>query len=188
MARIRSRPRSFPVVDRDVRKALLRRFPYAVIFELGKRRVTVLAVCHGRRKPRGWSDRISEPPASTYGQAHDRSTQPTGPGGGRSVPRGPGVDRGVCRDPGRPPGPAGRTGGRTAGGRRQGAPPVAGLGPSEGARRPPPPRPALLHPIASRRDHAPHRSPSRPAAGGPVRGGAPASGVPLATEGPGPTG
>ena len=61
-----------------MRKALLRRFPYAVFFEVEELRITVVAVYHGRRKPHGWSDRISEPGVGRYGQAHNKPLQPTG--------------------------------------------------------------------------------------------------------------
>lgn len=61
MERISHHARSFPVVENGIRKAILRRFPYVVYFELGNDRATVLAVYHGHRRPRSWSDRVSEP-------------------------------------------------------------------------------------------------------------------------------
>ncbi len=68
--RIRRHPGMFPLIEGAVRKALLRRFPYAVIFEVEDVRITVIAVYHGRRRPHGWSDRIFEPIAEPYGRAH----------------------------------------------------------------------------------------------------------------------
>ncbi|MEN8150988.1 MAG: type II toxin-antitoxin system RelE/ParE family toxin [Planctomycetota bacterium] len=82
ISRIRRQPGSFPLIQVGTRKALLRRFPYAVLFEVEDVRITVIAVYHGRRKPHGWSDRISEPRRGRYAQAHDRPLQPTGVAGG----------------------------------------------------------------------------------------------------------
>jgi plasmid stabilization system protein ParE len=64
--RIRRQPRAFPVIDGSVRRAMLRRFPYAVIFDLEEDRATILAAFHDRRQPRGWSDRVSESVALDY--------------------------------------------------------------------------------------------------------------------------
>jgi toxin ParE1/3/4 len=40
-----------------VRKALLRKFPYAVIY-LPKQPIEVIAIAHGRRRPGYWHDRL----------------------------------------------------------------------------------------------------------------------------------
>ena len=50
-------PRLHPVVHRDVRRALLSRFPYAVYFVAEGDEVTVLAVLHVRRSPEAWNVR-----------------------------------------------------------------------------------------------------------------------------------
>ena len=76
--RIRRHPEMFPLIEDAVRKALLRRFPYAVLFEVEDVRITVIAVYHGRRRPHGWSDRISEPTAESYGRSHGRQMQTAG--------------------------------------------------------------------------------------------------------------
>lgn len=69
LERIRRHARSFPAIEGGMRKALVRRFPYALIFTLEGDRVVVLAVYHGQRRPRGWSDRVSEPVgAAAYGE------------------------------------------------------------------------------------------------------------------------
>ena len=60
---IASRPASFPRLldmspDLDIRRALLPRFPYALVFmELGDE-VRVLAVAHVKRQPGYWLDRV----------------------------------------------------------------------------------------------------------------------------------
>ena len=78
IGRMRRHPKTFPLIEGDVRKAVLRRFPYAMLFEVEDIRITVVAVYHGRRKPHGWSDRISEPTAAAYGQAHNKPLQADG--------------------------------------------------------------------------------------------------------------
>ena len=50
-------PRQFPHVHRSVRRALLRRFPYAVFYVEDEERVVVLSVFHAKRNPRQWQDR-----------------------------------------------------------------------------------------------------------------------------------
>ena len=50
-------PESFPKVHGETRRALLRRFPYALYFRLLPSALLVLAVVHGRRDPRVWRSR-----------------------------------------------------------------------------------------------------------------------------------
>jgi plasmid stabilization system protein ParE len=49
--------RLHPVVHRDVRRALVSRFPYAVYFVADGDVVTVIAVLHVRRNPEAWHAR-----------------------------------------------------------------------------------------------------------------------------------
>ncbi len=59
--RVRHMPLQFPDVGRNVRRALLRRFPYAVYFVLrNESRVVVIAVLHQRRNPSLWKKRRRE--------------------------------------------------------------------------------------------------------------------------------
>lgn len=58
LAAIGTLPASFPLVHRTVRRALLRRFPYAVFFvEQGDAEVVVLAVLHQASDPARWQTR-----------------------------------------------------------------------------------------------------------------------------------
>lgn len=50
-------PEQFPVALDDIRKALVRRFPYVVYFVALPGGVAVVAVAHGRRHPRRWQSR-----------------------------------------------------------------------------------------------------------------------------------
>lgn len=54
---ISARPEIHPTVLRDVRRALVRRFPYSVIYRLRNDCVIVLGVFHHRRDPRRWQGR-----------------------------------------------------------------------------------------------------------------------------------
>jgi plasmid stabilization system protein ParE len=50
--RLESNPLQFPIVHRDVRRALLRQYPYALFFRIIEDRIQVLACFHTRRDPR----------------------------------------------------------------------------------------------------------------------------------------
>ena len=50
-------PRSSPVVHGDVRRALLRRFPYLVFYRVEDDAITVIGCFHGRRDPKAWRNR-----------------------------------------------------------------------------------------------------------------------------------
>ncbi len=50
--RVRSNPFQFPVVERDIRRGFVHRFPYAVLFRVGNdETVRVLVIRHHRRRP-----------------------------------------------------------------------------------------------------------------------------------------
>lgn len=57
LQRIAVNPAAFPRVHGEMRRALLRQFPFGVYFRLDGEDVVVLAVMHGRRHPRQWQDR-----------------------------------------------------------------------------------------------------------------------------------
>jgi len=57
LARIRTAPASSAFVDDDVRRAMLRRFPYAVYYTVDPEEIVILAVIHGRRDPDAWKER-----------------------------------------------------------------------------------------------------------------------------------
>jgi len=50
-------PRSFPVIDRGVRRAQVGMFPYAVFFLFEGDLVTVIGVLHLHRHPNAWKRR-----------------------------------------------------------------------------------------------------------------------------------
>ncbi|MCC7178463.1 MAG: type II toxin-antitoxin system RelE/ParE family toxin [Acidobacteria bacterium] len=56
LARVVERPTSFPTVRDQTRRAVLKRFPYAVYFRQTEGEIVVLAV-HGRQDPMRWQSR-----------------------------------------------------------------------------------------------------------------------------------
>ena len=54
---IRSAPRRYPIVHREIRRALLKRFPYAVYFVLRAESVIIIGCMHTHRDPKRWQRR-----------------------------------------------------------------------------------------------------------------------------------
>ena len=50
-------PRQFPVVHKNIRRALTRRFPYQIFFVTEEKSIVVLAVFHVKRSPMRWKAR-----------------------------------------------------------------------------------------------------------------------------------
>jgi plasmid stabilization system protein ParE len=57
LERIGRTPEMYTAVYRDVRRALTRRFPYAVYYRIAGHEVVVLGILHARRDPREWQSR-----------------------------------------------------------------------------------------------------------------------------------
>jgi plasmid stabilization system protein ParE len=55
--RVCQMPESYPTAYRDVRRAVIRRFPYTIYYRIVSSRVIVTAVFHGRRNPKAWQTR-----------------------------------------------------------------------------------------------------------------------------------
>lgn len=58
VGRIRENPVQFPVVSGDVRRTLLRRFPYALLYRDTGEGVVVIVCFHARRDPKVWRRRV----------------------------------------------------------------------------------------------------------------------------------
>ena len=50
-------PLHYPVVHKDVRRALLGRFPFGVFYEVKSEFIIIYAVMHASRHPRRWQNR-----------------------------------------------------------------------------------------------------------------------------------
>jgi hypothetical protein len=56
--RMSAKPRQFPLIYKSVRRALLRRFPYALMFVIDTDETLVVISCfHGSRDPAHWQRR-----------------------------------------------------------------------------------------------------------------------------------
>jgi plasmid stabilization system protein ParE len=54
LAEIQTAPDRFPRISPRLRRALLRRFPYAIFFTIVGDMISVVACMHGRRHPARW--------------------------------------------------------------------------------------------------------------------------------------
>ncbi|RXH57522.1 type II toxin-antitoxin system RelE/ParE family toxin [Granulicella sibirica] len=61
MENISANPLLFAVADRNRRRAGVRRFPYGIFFIDEPNRIVVIACFHGKRNPRHWKTRPSNP-------------------------------------------------------------------------------------------------------------------------------
>jgi len=57
VASARRNPSHYPVVHKELRRVLLRRFPYSIIFRTSDEEVIVVACAHWRQKPKRWMNR-----------------------------------------------------------------------------------------------------------------------------------
>jgi plasmid stabilization system protein ParE len=61
LADIAQFPQRWPVVRGAMRRRLIRRFPYALLYDVDGDEVVILAVMHLRRRPEYWSKRVRRP-------------------------------------------------------------------------------------------------------------------------------
>lgn len=54
---IRANPEAYPVIMGEIRRALLRRFPYGMFYLIEPDRIVVVACFHARLNPRRWAGR-----------------------------------------------------------------------------------------------------------------------------------
>src|SRR2546423_7943453 len=55
---IQRNPRLYPVVLDDFRRALVRRFPFEVFYELTEQDIVIYSVFHSSQDPKKWHDRL----------------------------------------------------------------------------------------------------------------------------------
>ena len=58
IAQILSFPKACPEVLISIRRCRLKRFPYGLVYRLGKDAIEILAVMHFSREPNYWVDRL----------------------------------------------------------------------------------------------------------------------------------
>ena len=54
---IAENPERFPAIRKDIRRAVLRRFPYSIFYRIVSGHVVVIACFHGKRNPKVWRSR-----------------------------------------------------------------------------------------------------------------------------------
>jgi plasmid stabilization system protein ParE len=54
ISRIKEHPEAWSIEKGDVRKALLHRFPYKILYSIEKDHIIILAIAHQHRKPNYW--------------------------------------------------------------------------------------------------------------------------------------
>jgi|SRR6185436_5365911 len=55
---VKSHPNIATQIEADIRRFLLARFPYSLIYGIDDDSIVVIAVAHQHRQPRYWADRI----------------------------------------------------------------------------------------------------------------------------------
>jgi hypothetical protein len=61
---IEANPRRWPAIARKVRRRLVGRFPYGVLYLMSGDKLIVVAVMHLHRRPQYWTKRLSKPDES----------------------------------------------------------------------------------------------------------------------------
>ena len=51
-------PITWPAIEGDLRRRLVRRFPFGILYRIESDKIVVVAVAHLRRKPGYWKERI----------------------------------------------------------------------------------------------------------------------------------
>src|SRR5215470_12816856 len=54
---IQEHPQASPIIIKDVRRKVLKRFPYSIMFSIKPDRIRILAIASQRRRPFYWRDR-----------------------------------------------------------------------------------------------------------------------------------
>lgn len=57
-AQVQKNPLAWEIFDDPIRRYLLRRFPYGIVYRLAPDQILILAVMHLRRKPGYWQERV----------------------------------------------------------------------------------------------------------------------------------
>lgn len=60
-ADIAHQPTAYPVQQSSIRRHLVRRFPYGILYREEEEQVVIIAVMHLHRAPDYWRHRVSEP-------------------------------------------------------------------------------------------------------------------------------
>lgn len=53
-------PKTWPILEGELRRRLIRRFPFGVLYRVESEEIVIIAVAHLRRKPGYWKERIQK--------------------------------------------------------------------------------------------------------------------------------
>ncbi len=55
---IKTNPAAYPVIKKGIRKAVVMKFPYSILYKVEYENILILAVMHQKRKPKYWFNRL----------------------------------------------------------------------------------------------------------------------------------
>lgn len=55
---IKANPLAYPSIKQNVRKAVVIKFPFSILYRVEKNNIYILAVMHQKRKPKYWAERM----------------------------------------------------------------------------------------------------------------------------------
>jgi len=58
--RISAYPDSYMLIDSTIRRCLIKRFPYSILYGINVDMIVIIAVAHLHRKPNYWQGRLSK--------------------------------------------------------------------------------------------------------------------------------
>jgi plasmid stabilization system protein ParE len=59
LSRIQETPELYPIVHRDLRRTLIERFPYVVLYRLYPGVIFIVAIMHAKQSPAVWKRRVA---------------------------------------------------------------------------------------------------------------------------------
>lgn len=60
IASIERNPHLYPIVHRQMRRALVRRFPFQILYEIESEEIIIYAIFHSARDPEAWKRRRAD--------------------------------------------------------------------------------------------------------------------------------
>jgi toxin ParE1/3/4 len=58
LQQIKSFPEASPLIRNDIRRKVLKKFPFSILYNFNADRISILAVMHHRRRPFYWRKRV----------------------------------------------------------------------------------------------------------------------------------
>ena len=58
VAEIAKDPKTWPEIDKGIRRRLVRRFPYSIFYSIHENEIIIMAVMHQKQKPNYWITRL----------------------------------------------------------------------------------------------------------------------------------